>query len=105
MEVNDYLLSHEGLDWHALIEPWRWIFPEEVEFQPWLMNKFGDLTWIEGTGAVLHLNVANTTPPTLRSMRSIRTGNSAAICTTSCKMFPTMTTRNSKKSNRRGIAK
>ncbi|ADB16381.1 Domain of unknown function DUF1851 [Pirellula staleyi DSM 6068] len=61
MEVNDYLLSHEGLDWHALIEPWRWIFPEEVEFQPWLMNKFGDLTWIDGTGAVFHLNVSEGT--------------------------------------------
>lgn len=61
MDVTDYLLSHDELNWIELIAPWRWIFPEEGEFQPWLLNKFGDLTWVDEHGAVFHLNISEGT--------------------------------------------
>lgn len=41
MDINDYLLDQEGLDFDALFSEWSEIVP--TSFTVWLVNRFGDM--------------------------------------------------------------
>jgi len=59
MDVNDYLIDHAGLDWPKLLSHWAWLLDDEMEVQPWLMNRFGDLFFVDEEGVVLWLNITD----------------------------------------------
>ena len=41
MNIHDYLIDQTGLNWHSLLEEWRWLLPPE--FRVWLLTRTGDL--------------------------------------------------------------
>ena len=41
MNIHDYLIDQTGLDWHSLLEEWRWLLP--TEFRVWLLTRTGDV--------------------------------------------------------------
>jgi hypothetical protein len=57
MDVNDYLIDHTSFDWQKLLASWAWLLDDEMEVQPWLMNRFGDLFFVDEVGVVLWLNI------------------------------------------------
>ncbi|MFO1002841.1 MAG: DUF1851 domain-containing protein [Planctomycetaceae bacterium] len=59
MDVNDYLIDHSKLDWQKMLSAWSWLLDDEAEIEPWLMNRFGDLFFLDEEGAVLWLNVTD----------------------------------------------
>ena len=59
MDVNDYLIDHSKLEWHKMLSAWSWLLDDEAEIEPWLMNRFGDLFFLDEEGAVLWLNVTD----------------------------------------------
>jgi hypothetical protein len=59
MDVNDYLVDHTKLEWHKMLSAWSWLLDDEAEIEPWLMNRFGDLFFLDEDGAVLWLNVSD----------------------------------------------
>lgn len=59
MDVNDYLIDHTNFDWPKLLSSWAWLLDEEMEVQPWLMNRFGDLFFVDEVGVVLWLNITD----------------------------------------------
>ena len=59
MDVNDYLIDHTKLEWHKMLSAWSWLLDDEAEIEPWLMNRFGDLFFLDEDGAVLWLNVTD----------------------------------------------
>ncbi len=59
MDVNDYLIDHTALDWPKLLSSWAWLIDEEMEVQPWLMNRFGDLFFVDEAGIVFWLNITD----------------------------------------------
>ncbi len=61
MDVNDYLIDISELNWDNLLSEWTWLLDDDVEFQPWMMNRFGDLFWVDGEGVVNLLNVTDGT--------------------------------------------
>jgi len=55
MNVSDYLIDQEGLDWTDLVSAWSWILPED--FTIWLVNRFGDLFIVPEDGTIQRLDV------------------------------------------------
>jgi len=41
MDINDYLISQEGLKLPEIITDWHWMLPDSFEI--WIVNRFGDL--------------------------------------------------------------
>lgn len=61
MDIDDYLLPIDGLDWSRLFASWTWLIPPGTGVQPWLMNRFGDLFWFDADDRVNWLNVTDGT--------------------------------------------
>lgn len=61
MELDDYLLPIESIDWMQLFEEWKWLIPPGTGIQPWMMNTFGDLFWIDEQEQINLLNVSDGT--------------------------------------------
>lgn len=61
MDIDDYLLPTDGLDWSRLFASWTWLVPPGTDVQPWLMNRFGDLFWFDADDRVNWLNVTDGT--------------------------------------------
>lgn len=59
MESNDYLLDHSTLNWPELLAAWDWLLDADMTVQPWLMNRFGDLFFVDEVGVVNWLNVSD----------------------------------------------
>lgn len=55
MNVNDYLIEHQNLDWSTLLSDWAWLLPDEVTV--WLMNCYGDLFFVFNDGTVYMLDI------------------------------------------------
>jgi hypothetical protein len=55
MALNDYLISHAGIDWSIALKSWHWLLPEE--FTLWLVTRFADLFIVNGDGSVHMLDV------------------------------------------------
>jgi hypothetical protein len=67
MNVPDYLIDHNGLDWARLLSGWEWLLPPE--FSVWLMNRYGDLFLILPDDTVHMLDVAGGTLTELSESR------------------------------------
>jgi hypothetical protein len=61
MELEDYLLSMEDIDWTQLFSEWTWLIPPGTQIQPWMMNAFGDLFWFDEREQVNFLNISDGT--------------------------------------------
>lgn len=61
MDIDDYLLPTDGLDWSRLFASWTWLIPPGTGVQPWLMSRFGDLFWFDADDRVNWLNVTDGT--------------------------------------------
>ena len=57
MDTDDYLIDHSTLDWQKLLASWEWLLDEAQTFSPWLMNRFGDLFFVDEAGVVSWLNI------------------------------------------------
>ncbi len=57
MGVDEYLIDHTAFDFEKLLSAWEWLIEDEMEVQPWLMNCFGDLFFVDEHGIVLWLNI------------------------------------------------
>ena len=55
MNIHDYLIDQNGLDWQALLEEWRWLLPPE--FHVWLLTRTGDLFITLPDGSIHMLDV------------------------------------------------
>jgi hypothetical protein len=59
MDTEDYLIDHSGFDWKELLGSWEWLLEDDMEVAPWLMNRFGDLFFVDELGAVNWLNISD----------------------------------------------
>lgn len=41
MNIHDYLIEQDGIDWMTVFSDWRWLLP--AEFTLWLVNRFAEL--------------------------------------------------------------
>ena len=55
MDVNDYLLDTNGIDWAEELQPWSWCIREPLSVL--LANRFGDVFLQRDDGSVLWLDV------------------------------------------------
>lgn len=55
MNIHDYLIDHSGLDWHSLLQEWRWLLPSQ--FRVWLLTRAGDLFISVQDESILMLDV------------------------------------------------
>jgi hypothetical protein len=61
MELDDYLISVDDIEWNELFSEWTWLIPPGTQIQPWMMNSFGDLFWFDEQERVNFLNVSDGT--------------------------------------------
>jgi len=57
MNINDYLIDQNDLDWQSLLEEWRWLLP--LQFKVWLFTRTGDLFILLPEGAIHKLDVGS----------------------------------------------
>lgn len=57
MNIFDYILDHQRIDWGSVSQPWQELLPKD--FRVWLMNRFGDLILITDDEAVHFFDVGN----------------------------------------------
>ena len=50
MDLNDYIIDHEGFDWATILEPWEHLLPEVCTV--WIVNRFGEPTLMFDDGSV-----------------------------------------------------
>jgi len=63
MDINDYLLAQDGIDWNDVLSDWTWLLPKE--FTLWLVNRFGDLFITLPDGSIQMLDLGAGTLETL----------------------------------------
>jgi hypothetical protein len=51
MDIGEYLLDREGLDWSRLLEHWDHLLPDELTV--WFANRFGEPILVFEDGSVL----------------------------------------------------
>ena len=59
MTVDSYLLDITSIEVEKLFASWLWLLDDEAEIEPWLMNCFGDLFFLDEDGTVIWLNVTD----------------------------------------------
>jgi len=59
MTTDAYLIDISEMDIEPLIDAWQWMFDEDDEIEPFLMNCFGDLFFLDADGVVLWLNISD----------------------------------------------
>ena len=59
MDISDYLIDQERIDWANLVYGWRDLLPSS--FTVWLVNRFGDVVAVYEDGSVHLFDVANGT--------------------------------------------
>jgi hypothetical protein len=57
MNINDYLISQQGIDWGLLLNDW--IPPLPASFRLWLVNRLGDLFVLGDHERVLRLDLGS----------------------------------------------
>jgi len=55
MNVNDYLIDQDGIDFDAIFQDWHQLLPDS--FNVWLVNRFGDIFLVLNDGSVCMLDV------------------------------------------------
>ncbi|MCB1088255.1 MAG: DUF1851 domain-containing protein [Verrucomicrobiae bacterium] len=56
MNLSDYLLAHDKLDWSTMLADWDWILPPS--FRVWMVNQFADLFIVQDDGSVWMLDTS-----------------------------------------------
>jgi hypothetical protein len=59
VDLSDYLIAPEGVDWSKTLMNWSWLVP--AEFTLWLVNRLGDLFIVPDDGSVHLLDVGRGT--------------------------------------------
>ncbi len=54
MDINDYLIDQNGIDWGMLLAEWIPRLPPE--FTVWMVNRFGDLIVMLEDGSVYYMD-------------------------------------------------
>jgi hypothetical protein len=67
LELTDYTLNTEGVDWADLLSAWAWLLPRE--FTVWFANRFGNLFLVFDDDSVRLLDVADASLETLADSR------------------------------------
>ncbi len=67
MNLQDYILPTEGIDWRALLSYWTPPLPER--FALWFVNRFGDAFGAAPGGAILRLDTGSGTCSTVARNR------------------------------------
>jgi hypothetical protein len=67
MNLHDYIIATEGIDWRALLSLWTPPLPEK--FAPWFINRFGDAFVATPDGSILRLDVGTGTCTTAARSR------------------------------------
>ncbi|UOV04002.1 DUF1851 domain-containing protein [Pseudoxanthomonas mexicana] len=55
MNLSDYLIDQEGYDWAGILADWAWLLPSDLTV--WMVNRFGDLTFVPDDGTVQFLDI------------------------------------------------
>jgi hypothetical protein len=55
VDIRDYLLDADDLDWQMLLADWAWLLPEELTV--WFANRFGDVFFAASDGSINMLDV------------------------------------------------
>ena len=55
MDVTDYLIDQQGIEWPTLLRDWSPLLPES--FTLWLVNRFGDSFVVFDDGSVNMLDI------------------------------------------------
>lgn len=67
MNIADYLIAHDNVDWAPLLRDWAPPLPER--FSVWLVNRLGELFVAAENGAILKLDVGAGTCSTVAASR------------------------------------
>src|SRR5262245_5846655 len=68
MELANYIIDHQGVDWPIVLADWSWLLPEELTV--WLMNRYGDLFLVFNDGTVHMLDIGRGTVEQLAESRN-----------------------------------
>jgi hypothetical protein len=56
MNIGDYIIAQEGLDWATMLEDWGWVLPPS--FEVWIVSRFADLFIVQDDGSVWMLDTS-----------------------------------------------
>src|SRR5262245_28033743 len=59
MQLSDYTIGHEGIDWGTALRSWSWLIPDD--FTLWIVNRLADLYVVTLDGAVHQLLIGEGT--------------------------------------------
>jgi hypothetical protein len=68
MELANYIIDHQNVDWPTVLADWVWLLPEELTV--WLMNRYGDLFLVFNDGTVHMLDIGRGTVEQLAENRN-----------------------------------
>lgn len=54
MNLSDYIIPQEGLDWAEMLREWHWALP--VSFEVWIVTRFADIVAVHDDGSVWFLD-------------------------------------------------
>jgi hypothetical protein len=80
MNILDYLIAPEGLDWGKLLS--FWVPPLPAQFNIWLVNRLGEVFAVAKDGSILYLDVGMGTcthiaPDQSQFAKVLESGNNA----------------------------
>ncbi len=55
MNLNDYIIDQEGLDWSNLLSEWSWLLPTTLT--PWIVNRLGDIVVVNEDNTVSFFDI------------------------------------------------
>jgi hypothetical protein len=55
MNLNDYIIDQEGLDWSTLLSEWAWLLPSTLTL--WLVNRLGDIVVVNENNNVSFFDI------------------------------------------------
>jgi hypothetical protein len=55
MDIHNYLIDYDELDWSTVLQEWTWLLP--AEFRVWLLTRTGDLFITIADGSIHMLDV------------------------------------------------
>jgi hypothetical protein len=55
MQITDYLIEQQGIDWAAVLSEWAWLLPTDLTV--WMVNRFGDIVFVAEDGWVGFLDI------------------------------------------------
>ena len=56
MNLSDYVIDQEGIDWTAALSDWGWLLP--ANFTLWIVTRLADLIIVDEAGSVSFVDVS-----------------------------------------------